>query len=27
LTVFLMISAWYGLAAGHTANDFRGVGS
>jgi uncharacterized membrane protein YeiH len=27
LTVFLMLSAWYGLAAGHTANDFRGVGS
>jgi hypothetical protein len=27
LTVFLMFSVWYGLAAGHTANDFRGVGS
>jgi len=27
LTVFLMISAWYGLVAGHVANDFRGVGS
>jgi uncharacterized membrane protein YeiH len=27
LTVFLLMSAWYGLAAGHTANDFRGVGS
>ena len=27
LTVFLMFSAWYGLVAGHTANDFRGVGS
>ena len=27
LTLFLMLTAWYGLAAGHTANDFRGVGS
>jgi hypothetical protein len=27
LTVFLMLSVWYGIAVGHVANDFRGVGS
>jgi hypothetical protein len=27
LTVFLMFSVWYGIAVGHVANDFRGVGS
>ena len=27
LTVFLAVSVWYAFLAGHTANDFRGVGS
>ena len=27
LTIFLAISVWYGFLVGHTANDFRGVGS
>lgn len=27
LTVFLAVSVWYAFLAGHTANDFRGIGS
>jgi hypothetical protein len=27
VTVFLAISVWYAFLVGHTANDFRGVGS
>jgi hypothetical protein len=27
VTVFLAFTVWYALAVGHTANDFRGVGS
>ena len=27
LTVFLAVSVWYAFLVGHTANDFRGVGS
>ena len=27
LTIFLAISVWYAFLVGHTANDFRGVGS
>jgi hypothetical protein len=27
LTLFLAVSVWYAFLVGHTANDFRGVGS
>jgi hypothetical protein len=27
VTVFLMLTVWYSFIVGHTANDFRGVGS
>jgi multisubunit Na+/H+ antiporter MnhC subunit len=27
VTVFLMVTVWYAFIVGHTANDFRGVGS
>ena len=27
LTIFLAVSVWYSFLVGHTANDFRGVGS
>ena len=27
LTLFLAVAVWYGFIVGHTANDFRGVGS
>jgi len=27
LTIFLALSVWYAFLVGHTANDFRGVGS
>jgi len=27
LTLFLLVTVWYAFLSGHTANDFRGVGS
>jgi len=27
VTIFLVVSVWYGFISGHIANDFRGIGS